>query len=763
MPWKSSAGPKRLNLSDIGQNEWSLTQATRIFTRRRIEIHRGTKNPPRPGQLEPMENLGANEALAKAQALYHKKKYTQALKTLEQLRGAYRNRSPPSVVLHNILLCQHAIDSQKKSAAPPSPDKKQKDTASSMGAAERQRYLKTVEELEKLREKATGEESIKGLSVVEGVWVKEKRALFLHDKSAFACVAFTTLKLAVCTGNFGRLWRIEQFLVLQCSLSTSLVSLRIERNGLMVTAGVKAIALYHSALFPDGLSVVEGVWVKEKRALFLHDKSAFACVAFTTLKLAVCTGNFGRPLENRAVFSFAMLTEHIAGVAPYRAKRPYGDRGMYSEACEWLRKAVELAPMLKQHKQQQQQQQQRSGRAVYLEDTGNYTGGTSKGLAGTSAAEDRKVSRFAFQTEAGVRYKIATADSDPRAKSLGEMKGHEEVLREALMCSHNALVLLQRHPQHKATPAPPLLLLRKECDVQLMIMYLTLCLDDPVVTISHGKKLLNLLDKAKAASDDKRKGKGENTRLLQLHKTQAFCSLNRPKEAAGHLKSPYLQTNDALNVVPADQFTRREHLRLRIARNAAAAAAAADRGDSPARRDAKARSPSPRAGGRADEAHREEWTSASRAALFTNLAICHVMRGNLTQGLQCVKRALMVVSNYLPALRLFVYIHIRKGDTAKAIDFLRTERPIPPKISFQRTADGENERNEDTRHAGAPLPSDSRHGDVKDGSRGANPSHRQHPPNHPAAVSQSSGGRSRNENSPDRVAVFAVANTALQQ
>eukprot|EP00975_Prorocentrum_lima_P016961 3594065-Prorocentrum_lima.AAC.1 len=60
---------------------------------------------------------------------------------------------------------------------------------------------------------------------------------------------------------------------------------------------------------------------------------------------------------------------------------------------------------------------------------------------------------------------------------------------------------------------------------------------------------------------------------------------------------------------------------------------------------------------------------------------------------------------------------------AKAIDFLRTERPIPPKISFQRTADGENERNEDTRHAGAPLPSDSRHGDVKDGSRGANPSH----------------------------------------
>lgn len=44
--------------------------------------------------------------------------------------------------------------------------------------------------------------------------------------------------------------------------------------------------------------------------------------------------------------------------------------------------------------------------------------------------------------------------------------------------------------------------------------------------------------------------------IAHTYMAEALCHLNSPKEAASHLKSPYLQTPGALDIPPADRCTK---------------------------------------------------------------------------------------------------------------------------------------------------------------------------------------------------------------
>ena len=73
-------------------------------------------------------------------------------------------------------------------------------------------------------------------------------------------------------------------------------------------------------------------------------------------------------------------------------------------------------------------------------------------------------------------------------------------------------------------------------------------------------------------------------------------------------------------------------------------------------------------------------TPNSRAVLYTNLATVHVLQGDLKQAAQCTQRALALQPDCRQARLCLVYLELRGGNTAAAVDILQRQR-LPPSPS----------------------------------------------------------------------------------
>ncbi|ETO08243.1 PHD zinc finger-containing protein, partial [Reticulomyxa filosa] len=61
----------------------------------------------------------------------------------------------------------------------------------------------------------------------------------------------------------------------------------------------------------------------------------------------------------------------------------------------------------------------------------------------------------------------------------------------------------------------------------------------------------------------------------------------------------------------------------------------------------------------------------------TNIAASYVVEGELRKGFLWTWTALRTNSNYYPALRMLVYLHIREGNIDKALEMLKKRKPVP--------------------------------------------------------------------------------------
>uniref|UniRef100_A0A7S2TVE8 CCR4-NOT transcription complex subunit 10 n=1 Tax=Lotharella oceanica TaxID=641309 RepID=A0A7S2TVE8_9EUKA len=202
----------------------------------------------------------------------------------------------------------------------------------------------------------------------------------------------------------------------------------------------------------------------------------------------------------------------------------------------------------------------------------------------------------------GIRYIVQNSTGDDNSWTANQNTDakhkHSEMLSEASLSLRNALIILEQRLANTNGQASSALAQTRTfmVEVLLMLMYTSLGTHDPHMTLAYGRKVLEV--------EGFREGPPSHRFLAHTYMAEALCDLNKPKEAANHLKSPYLQTNEALAIPPADQHTRSAY-RISTMKNSSSSQEA--------------------------DAKHKDWVCASKAALFVNLATCFVLRDSLQQ------------------------------------------------------------------------------------------------------------------------------------
>jgi CCR4-NOT transcription complex subunit 10 len=182
-----------------------------------------------------------------------------------------------------------------------------------------------------------------------------------------------------------------------------------------------------------------------------------------------------------------------------------------------------------------------------------------------------------------------------------------------------------------APPEQDEALLEQVALLQLSFVYL--CLREPVLALQHAEQLLG------------RTGVAE-PKLATAHQyaAEALCMLGRPEEGLRHLLSPDGQQP--------------------LAEEAVAQAVAGQR-----QRRSKEVTPS-------SYIPHEHFVAQAKSGLQLNLANVHLMLGNLPAAERCVRTGLTMCPSSTEAIRALVFVLLRKGSTAHALEVLKTRRPI---------------------------------------------------------------------------------------
>ncbi|GAB5357560.1 hypothetical protein AAMO2058_000384700 [Amorphochlora amoebiformis] len=192
-------------------------------------------------------------------------------------------------------------------------------------------------------------------------------------------------------------------------------------------------------------------------------------------------------------------------------------------------------------------------------------------------------------------------------------------------------------------------------ELYILLMYTKLRERDPYMVLKYGKKLMKLrvFETCPPA----------HRHVFHTYMAEALCMTAKPTEACKFLNSPSLQSDAALNIPPPNYTFRNSFKRKRLS-------AVGSRGES--------------------DADKKKWIAWNKAALFVNLASCFVLRNNLAQALQVVKRAELIYPSFPPALRLLVYIYLRSGVKESALRLLKEDRSARMGIPFTRGSANSN-------------------------------------------------------------------------
>merc|ERR1712083_260808 len=204
----------------------------------------------------------------------------------------------------------------------------------------------------------------------------------------------------------------------------------------------------------------------------------------------------------------------------------------------------------------------------------------------------------------------------------GHMKPSYTSLPYVIKYLRNALHLLSISPE----PQNKEKLKQKSNLYQLCLlnmMYVSLCLNNPVLTVTYAKKLLQIKDL-----------KPFHKYLACNYASEAFCLLNKPDKTFSYLDPQQFNDKSFENPYCHENGVHSS---------------------------------------RAYNATHKKSANYYRCVLYVNLAVSHITQNNLDKAWDCPKQGLGLgnFSNYPPALRTQVYINLRKGDTAAALKILK--------------------------------------------------------------------------------------------
>lgn len=170
----------------------------------------------------------------------------------------------------------------------------------------------------------------------------------------------------------------------------------------------------------------------------------------------------------------------------------------------------------------------------------------------------------------------------------------------------------------------------------LNLAYVYLCLNEPVLALHQAEVLLS---RGASVSETKQV-------TVHTYAAEALCMLGRPEEALRHLQptpggeglsedaaaaalQEQRQSESKAVVVTADSFLPAEHFAAR-----------------------------------------------ARSALHLNLANVYLLQGNLAAAEKCVRAGLAACPTSPDALRSLIFILLRRGNTAAALECLKSRRPL---------------------------------------------------------------------------------------
>ncbi|CAB1096646.1 unnamed protein product [Ectocarpus sp. CCAP 1310/34] len=185
------------------------------------------------------------------------------------------------------------------------------------------------------------------------------------------------------------------------------------------------------------------------------------------------------------------------------------------------------------------------------------------------------------------------------------------------------------------------------------LAYVHLGLDDPVSALTYAGRLLETNPSA------------VSTHLAHLYAAEALCLLGRPAEALEHL-SPISENGCSAAAAAAAASTTATDAWSSSASAVAAAAAAA--GGAPKTPAAGA------GGGGGGVVLSTKAAEEARASLHANLAVVHALSGSLGQAERCARTAMGICPGSGAVLRTAVYVLVRQGNIAEALQVLKEGR-----------------------------------------------------------------------------------------
>eukprot|EP00903_Cladosiphon_okamuranus_P018118 g16673.t1 len=210
------------------------------------------------------------------------------------------------------------------------------------------------------------------------------------------------------------------------------------------------------------------------------------------------------------------------------------------------------------------------------------------------------------------------------------------------------------------------------------LAFVHLGLNDPVSALAFAERLLET------------KPSAVGSHLAHLYAAEALCLLGRPAEALDHLK-PVTETGCTTAAAAAAAATAATDVwSSPSAASAAAAAAAAAASTTPTAASqrpnasaagagagggaAAAAAASGGAGGVAGSLLSTKAADEARASLHANLAVVHALQGSLAQAERCARMAMGICPGSAAVLRTAVYVLVRQGNIAEALQVLKEGR-----------------------------------------------------------------------------------------
>jgi len=169
----------------------------------------------------------------------------------------------------------------------------------------------------------------------------------------------------------------------------------------------------------------------------------------------------------------------------------------------------------------------------------------------------------------------------------------------------------------------------------LNLSYVNLCLREPVLALRHAQSLLALPGVSEA-----------HQYIARNYAAEACCMLNRSSEAMAFLRSETSEAG-ALEATSVRTTQKANKDGAGISSSSTSAAAA-----------------------------QENPAVVARTGFCLNLASVYAMEGNFAAAEDAVKAALQAGPNRPEALRMLIWVLLRKGRTAEALEVLRHRRAL---------------------------------------------------------------------------------------